>query len=174
MLEASRAVLMANPHLSRLSLRCRVMLVVFVVIALPVELIAHTIFARELYYLKTKNLQLVALTAVKIGAQYLPANPRAAVRVADAYAQRNGIAPGEIVLTELSSENSVLTIKLDCRIPLYVAVLALGGLPGRDINVTASARRKRAGHSFGTKILDGPAAQSSRPEPQKSVSSQQD
>jgi hypothetical protein len=102
-----------------------------------------------------------------MGAQYLPADPRAAVLVADAYAQSHGIAPGEIVLTELSSDNSVLTIRLDCKIP-EVAVLAAGGLPARDINVTASAWRQRAGHPFGTKILDIPATQSSQHEVQNS------
>jgi hypothetical protein len=137
---------MANRKSSRLSLRCRVMLIVFAVITLPAELIMHSIFAREYYYLNAKNLQLMALTAVKMGAIYLPANPRAAVRIADAYVQSHGVAPAEIVFTELSSDNSVLTIRLDRKIPQYVAVLAVGGLPARDINVTASAWRQAFRH----------------------------
>jgi hypothetical protein len=39
-------------------------------------------------------------------------------------------------------------------------VLAMGGLPARDISVTASAWRQGAEHAFGTKILDVLAAQS--------------
>ena len=92
-----------------------------------------------------------------MGAEYLPANPRAAVRIADAFAQRHGIAPAEIVFTQLSPDNSVLTIRLDRKIPSYVAVLAMGGLPARDIDVTASAWRQRSGHSLDTQILDIPA-----------------
>jgi hypothetical protein len=153
---------MTNREFSRLSFRWRVMLIVFPVITLPIELMVHTVLAREYYYLNVKNLRLVALTAVKMGAQYLPADPPAAVRVADAYAQRQGIARAEILFTELSPDNNVLTIKLDRKIPQYVAVLAMGGLPARDINVTASAWRQGAGHPFGTKILDVPATQSSQ------------
>jgi hypothetical protein len=148
---------MANRHFSRLSVRWRVMLILFAVIILPVELIVHRIVAREYYYLNVKSLQLTALTAVKMGAEYLPADPRVAVQVADAYAQSQGIAPAEVVFTEPSSDNHILTIRLDRKIPRYVAVLAMGGLPARDISVTASAWRQGAGHPFGTKILDVPA-----------------
>jgi hypothetical protein len=131
---------------------------------LPVELIVNNRLAREYYYLNVKNLQLMALTAVKMGAEYLPADPRVAVEVADAYVQSQGIDPAEIVFPEPSSNNNVLTIRLHRKIPRYVAVLAMGGLPAREICVTASARRQGRGHPFGTKILDVPAAQSSRHE----------
>src|SRR5208282_3300929 len=107
--------------------------------------IVHSIFAREYYYLNVKNLRLVALTAAKMGAVYLPTNPRAAVWIADAYVQSHGVAPAEIVFTEPSSDSNVLTIRLDRRIPLYLALLAVG-LPARDISVTASAGRPSAGH----------------------------
>ena len=153
---------MAMRQFSRLSVRCRVILIALAAIILPAELIVHSIFAREYYYLNVENLRLVALTAVKMGAVYLPANPPAAVRVADAYAQHHGIARAEIVFTELSPDGNVLTIRLDRKIPQYLAVLAIGGLPARDINVTASAWRQRAGHPFGTQILDVPALTASK------------
>ncbi len=159
---------MANRQFSRLSLRWRVMLILFAVIVLPVELIVHSILARECYYLNVKNLQLMALTAVKMGAEYLPATPRVAVQVADSYVQSQGIAPAEIGFTEPSSDNNMLTIRLDRQIPRFVAVLAMGGLPARDIVVTASAWRQRAGHPFGTRILDLRAVQSSPHEAQDS------
>jgi hypothetical protein len=134
------------------------MLTVLAMITLPVELLMHGAFARDYYYLNVNNLRLVALTAVKMGAQYLPTDPPAAIRVADAYAQHHGIAPTEIVLTELSPDRSVLTIRLERKIPQYLAVLAMGGLPARDINVTASAWRQRSvGHPFGTRIIDASA-----------------
>jgi hypothetical protein len=151
---------MANRQFSRLSFRWRVMLILFAVIILPVELIVHRILAREYYYLNVKSLQLTALTAVKMGAEYLPADPRVAVQVADAYAQSQGIAPAEIVFIELSSNNHMLAIRLDRKFSRYMAVLAMGGLPARDISVTASAWRQGAAHPFGTKILDVLAAQS--------------
>jgi hypothetical protein len=121
------------------------MLIVFAGVALSAELMVHRTFAREYYELDVKNLQLMALMAVNRGAQYLPEDPRAAVRVADAYAESQGIASAEIVFTELSSDNNVLTIRLDRRIPQYAAVLALGGFPARSITVTASASRRGAG-----------------------------
>jgi hypothetical protein len=145
-------------QLDRLSFRWRVMLTVLAMITLPVELLMHGAFARDYYYLNVNNLGLVALTAVKMGAQYLPTDPPAAIRVADAYAQHHGIAPTEIVLTELSPDKSVVTIRLERKIPQYLAVLAMGGLPARDINVTASAWRQRSvGHPFGTRIIDASA-----------------
>ena len=149
---------MSSRRFGRISLRCRVPFIVFVVLILPVELIAHSICAREYYYLNVRELQVMALTAVKIGADYLPTDPRAAVRVADAYVQSQGIAPPEIVFTQLSSDNSVLTIRLDRKIPSYVAVLAMGGLPARDIDVTASAWQRGAGNPFGIRILDVPVS----------------
>ena len=51
-----------------------------------------------------------------------------------------------------------LTIRLERKIPQYLAVLAMGGLPARDINVTASAWRQRSvGHPFGTRMIDASA-----------------
>ena len=140
---------MAIRQFSRLSVRYRVILIALVAITLPIELLMHGAFARDYYYLNVNNLRLVALTAVKMGAQYLPTDPPAAIRVADAYAQHHGIAPTEIVLTELSPDGNVLTIRLERKIPQYLAVLAMGGLPTRDINVTASAWRQGAGHPAG-------------------------
>jgi hypothetical protein len=151
---------MANRRFIQLSLRCRVALIVFAVITLSAELIVHRFFAREYYSLNVKSIQLVALRAAKTGAQYLPANPRAAVHEAEAYAQGHGIARAEIISIELSSDNTVLTIRLDRKIARYVAVLAVGGLPARNISVTASARRQGPENDFGTLILDVPAARS--------------
>ena len=48
------------------------------------------------------------------------------MRVADAYAEGHGITPAEVVFTEISSDDHVLTIRLDRKIPVYLAVLAGG------------------------------------------------
>ncbi len=153
---------MANRRFTQLSPRWRMTLVVLTLIVLPAELLVHGILAKEYYYLNIKNLQLVALASVKMGAQYLPTDPRAAVWVADAYAQSQGIAPAEIVFTRPSSNNSELTIRFDCKIPRYLAVLAMGGLPARDISVTASAWRQGARDSLRTQILDVPGRSAHR------------
>ena len=147
---------MINRPFNQLSLGCRVTLMVLATITLPGMLIVQTIVARAYYRLNSQSLQLIALMAVKVGAGCLPANPRAAVRIADAFARDHGIAPAEIVFTQLSPDNSVLTIRLDRKIPSYLAVLAMGGLPARDIKATASAWQRGAGKPFGTRILDVP------------------
>ena len=138
---------MVNRQLSRLSLRCRVMLVVFAVITLPVELRVHATFARVYYDLYVKNLQLMALTAVKRGAEYLPADPRAAVRVADSYVQSQGIASAEIVFTELSSDNNMLTIGLDLKDSAICGSARVGSFAGASYQrdgVGMAARRRTA------------------------------
>ncbi len=126
-------------RLRRLSFRARLTLIALAVILVPIELLAHGRLAREYYDLNVEILQLTANSAVTAGARYLPAHPHAAVREANAYAQRHGVARAEIVFTGLSADNSVLTIRLERKVPRYMALLVLGGLPARDINVTASA-----------------------------------
>jgi hypothetical protein len=134
----------ANWQLRRLSFRTRLALIAFALIVVPIELLAHGRLAREYYDLNVDILQLTANSAVTVGARYLPAHPHAAVREANAYAERHGIARAEIVFIGLSSDNSVLTIRLERKVPRYMALLVLGGLPARDINVTASATLTRS------------------------------
>ena len=153
--------MVANRRFGRLSLRCRVLFIVVAAITLPAELMITRVLARKYYYLNVENLQLVALAAAKTGVLYLPADPGAAIREADAYAKGHGIARSEIISTELSSGNRVLTITVDRKIPRYVVMLVMGALPARDINVTASAWRQSAGHTFGTQILDLPTTRAS-------------
>ena len=151
--------MVANRRFGRLSLRCRVLFIVFATITLPAELMITRVLARKYYYLNVENLQLVALAAAKTGVLYLPADPGAAIREADAYAKGHGIARAEIISTELSSDNRVLTITVDRKIPRYIVMLVMGALPARDINVTASAWRQSAGHTFDTQTLDVPTAE---------------
>jgi hypothetical protein len=145
---------MANRRFIRLSPRCRVVLIVFVAIAFAAELMALSVLARKYYDLNVRNLQLVADTAARVGARYLPADPHAAVRAANAYAQSHGIERTEIVLTELSWNDNVLTIRLDRKICVFIAMFALGELPARYISVTASARRQYPRRASGIRILD--------------------
>jgi hypothetical protein len=138
LLDSIRVV--TSRQLNQLSFRCRVALVVVSIVLVPIELVAHGILAKNDYDLNVEILRVSAVAAVTVGAQYLPTDPNAAVREADAYAKSHGIARHEIIFTALSSNDTVLTIRLDRKLPRYIAVLALGGLPAREIEVTASAR----------------------------------
>jgi hypothetical protein len=158
---------MVKPQFNRLSLSCRVTLIALATIILPSALMMQTIVARAYYDLNSRSLQLVASMAVSAGSVYLPRDPRAAVLIADAYVQDHGVAPAEIICTELSSDNDELTIKLDRKVPKYVALFAVG--LARDINVTASARLQAhnqrtvsQGTLLGIGIVDFSAVRSSR------------
>jgi hypothetical protein len=96
------------------------------------------------YRSNSKMMQMVAVTAVRAGAAYLPANPKTAVQVADAYVKLYGVMPNEIVSTVVAANDNTLTIVLRRELPTYVTLLVMG-LPGREINVTAQAR-KGSGH----------------------------
>ncbi len=111
-----------------------------VVITSAAALLAHTMAARVYYNANSASLRIVAENAVRAGAEYLPAEPAAAMRAAQDSAELSGIAPNEIVQTEVAADNQGITLSLSRRVPRYIAFLAVG-LPGRDIRVTASARR---------------------------------
>jgi len=130
-------------RINRLSLRWRIALITFGVIAFSGELIAQNFVGGTFYSLYIKNLELIAITAAKTGAKHLPADPNAAVRIADTCAEGLGMAKAEIVSTEVSADDNVLTIRLDRKIPSYLAVLALGKLPTRYLSVTARASNGR-------------------------------
>jgi hypothetical protein len=132
--------MMANRRSSRLSPRCHVLLVVLIMTALPVELLVHSISAVRYYIRSSQQLRLAASMAVAAGARYLPMDPEGAIRTADRSVQHYGVISSEIVSTEVSADDSMLTIRLSRRIPKYVALFALG-LPSRSVNVTASGRR---------------------------------
>jgi len=111
----------------------------FAVLALSGELIGQRYVGSKFYSLYIENLELIAITAVKTGAKHLPTDPNGAVRIADTCAEGLGIAKPEIVFTKVSADDTVLSMRLDRTIPLYVAVLALGRLPTRYLSVTATA-----------------------------------
>jgi len=130
-------------RINRLSFRQRIALVTLALLVLLGELLGQSYLASQVYSFYIRNLELVAITAVKMGANHLPADPNAAVRVADACAEGLGMAKAEIVSTEVSADDNVLTIRLDRKIPSYLAVLALGKLPTRYLSVTARASNGR-------------------------------
>jgi hypothetical protein len=126
---------MAGEPRIRLSTPQRVVLLLFVTMMTAAELGIHTRFSKAYYELDSKRLKLIGLMAVRAGAEHLPGDPEAAVRAASSYAQRNGVARGEIVLIRASSDGRVLTLTLDRKIPQYLA-LFLVDLPSGDIRVT--------------------------------------
>jgi hypothetical protein len=78
--------------------------------------------------------------AARAGAVYLPADPRTAVQVADAYVKLNGVTPNEIVFNGVAPNDHTLTIELKRELPAYVTLLVIGS-PGREIKVIAHAQR---------------------------------
>jgi hypothetical protein len=105
-------------------------------------LILHSAAAHFYYRSNLALLQIAASLAVSRGAQYLPADPQAAVQIADRYAGANGVLPDEIAFTGVTADNRTLRIRLVRRVPLYIAALTVG-LPSHEIVVTASAHRQR-------------------------------
>jgi hypothetical protein len=105
-------------------------------------LVVHTILSNIYYGSNLIRMQMAAEVAVRAGAEYLPADPRTAMQVADAYAKLNGVMPYEIVSTEVASNDHALTIALKRELPIYIT-LFVRGLAGREINVTAQARRSQ-------------------------------
>jgi hypothetical protein len=103
-------------------------------------LIVHSICANMYYRSNRILMQMVAVTAVRAGALYLPGSPRTAVQVADAYVKLNGVMPSEIVSTVVAANDNTLTIVLKRELPTYMTLLVMG-LPGREINVTAQAKK---------------------------------
>jgi hypothetical protein len=120
---------------------CRGALLGFVTVLLVAELAFHNLVARAYYDFNLRRLELIAVMAASAGAQHLPADPGAAVSAARSCAQLNGAALDEIVFIRMSSDERVLTIRLDRRIPKYM-VLFFVGSARHDITVTASARRQ--------------------------------
>jgi len=104
-------------------------------------LVVHGILGNIYYRSSSILMQMVAVTAVRAGAVYLPANPGTAVQVADAYVELNGVMADEIVSTVVAANDNTLTIVLKRELPTYVTLLVMG-LPGREINVTAQAQKR--------------------------------
>lgn len=112
------------------------------VITYATALVVHSVSGAVYYSINSASLQIAAANAVRTGAQYLPMEPAAAVRSAVNYAENDGIAPNEIVLTKVAIDDRALTLSLCRKVPWYVGFLAFG-LPNGEIRVTASARKTR-------------------------------
>ena len=139
---------MINRPFNQLSFSCRVTLLVLATITLPGMLIAQSIAARAYYNLNSQSLQLVGTMAVRVGAEYLPTDPRTAVLIADRYARRCGIASNEIISTDVSADDNTLTITLNRKVPEFLSLLALG-LPDRTISVVVSGHSQKVRGGFG-------------------------
>jgi hypothetical protein len=103
------------------------------------EVALHTFLTTAYYVTNLRRLQLIAAMAAGAGAEHLPGNPALAVRIARSCANLNGVTGDEIVFIHTSTDNQVLTIRLDQRIPKYFALFAFG-LSTPELTVTASAR----------------------------------
>ena len=118
-----------------------VALIVLVVTTLTAALIVHSISADVYYSVNLLRLQTAADLAVRAGVAYLPTDPRIAVQVAAVYAERKGVAFNEIILVGVDSDKRTLRIRLSRKIPIYLALFAVG-LPNHEIAVRASAQKR--------------------------------
>lgn len=143
-IEAKRTVNSGNPmtisKLVKKPIAFRA-LIAFFATTLTAAWIVHSISADVYYNLNLISLQTTAELAVRAGAEYLPADSRAAAQVAAAYAENNGVAFNEIILVRVDSNKQTLRIRLNRKIPIYMALFAVG-LPRPEIAVTASAHRR--------------------------------
>jgi hypothetical protein len=110
-------------------------------LAVTTWIVVHSIVARMCYDLYCARLGMAASMAARTGAEYLPTDPTMAVQVAHAYAKLSGILPGEIIFIRVTPDHRTLSIRLNRRMPTYIALFAVG-LPSRDISVTASAQTR--------------------------------
>ncbi len=143
---------MTMRQFNRSSLR-RQMPIVLALLFLAGALIVRSIISTAYYNLSLWNLQLVASTAIRAGAVYLPDDPRTAMFVADRYVRFCGVSSNEIDSTEVSADDYTLTIKLSRKIPEYVSLFAFG-LPGRLISVTASGQQHKSQEPFQKSLPD--------------------
>src|SRR5262249_6036662 len=102
----------------------------------------HTMAAREYYVANAVSLRIVAETAVRAGVEYLPGQPTAAMRTVQRLTELRGVAPSEIVLTKVATDEQQITLCLRRKVPSSTAFMTVG-LPSREIRVTASARINR-------------------------------
>ena len=86
-----------------LSRRVRLALLALTTAIVAGELAVNTLVANAYYDLNLKRLQLIAVMAVRAGAEHLPEDPNGAVRIAGSYARLNGISRDEIVFIRASS-----------------------------------------------------------------------
>lgn len=91
----------------------------------------------SIIYFNWSELRNAADSSVMAGASYLPGNPSIAVSTADDFAQKNGIATSEIVSTQVSNNNTEITIVLRRIVPYYFARVL--GLVSAPVQVTATA-----------------------------------
>lgn len=91
----------------------------------------------SIIYFNWAELRNAADSAVMAGANYLPGNPNLAVSTANSFATQNGIATSEIVSTQVSQNNTEVTIVLRRIVPYYFARVL--GLVSAPIQVTATA-----------------------------------
>jgi Flp pilus assembly protein TadG len=136
---------LVNQYVSR---RRSGQLIVVLALALPALLGAMALATdvAVLYY-NWHLLQGAADSAALAGASYLPSYPALAVSNATTFAQRNGIATGEITSITISSDSKSLTVRLSRQVPYRFGVL-IGLFSGR-VTTHAIAQVQTAGSAMG-------------------------
>ncbi|MGH7935351.1 MAG: TadG family pilus assembly protein [Candidatus Binataceae bacterium] len=88
-------------------------------------------------YFNWMTLQKAADAAVFAGAGYLPQMPDAAVTTANGYASANGVHAGEIVSTEVTANNTRISIRVQRSVPYFFGKIL--GLTSALVSASATA-----------------------------------
>src|ERR1700682_804303 len=98
-------------------------------------------------YFNSERLQAAADYGGAAGADYLPSYPSLAISTANTYAEKNGVAAGEIVSTTVLANNTEVNIQITRTVPYSFALLL--GLTTGTVSAQATAQIQTVGTAMG-------------------------
>jgi Flp pilus assembly protein TadG len=126
----------------------RAQIILLLALTLPVLIGAMAMSADVgVLYFNWQCLQSAADAGAVAGAAYLPSNSALAISIANRFASKNGILPGEITSTTVSSDARSLNIQLKRTVPYSFALLL--GLVTGTVSAQATAQIQTIGKAIG-------------------------
>jgi Flp pilus assembly protein TadG len=123
-------------------------LVVILALCMPVLIGAMAMSADVgVLYFNSERLQAAADYGAAAGANYLPSYPSLAISTANTYAEKNGVAAGEIVSTTVLANNTEVNIQITRTVPYSFALLV--GLTTGTVSAQATAQIQTVGTAIG-------------------------
>ncbi len=123
-------------------------IVVLLAMCLPALLGAIALVADVgVLYFNWQLLQAAADAGAVAGASYLPSSPSLAISTANAFAEHNGVAPGEILSTTIIANNTELNLQVHRSVPYSFATLL--GLTSGTVSAQATAQIQTVGKAIG-------------------------
>jgi Flp pilus assembly protein TadG len=126
----------------------RAQIILLLALTLPVLIGAMAMSADVgVLYFNWQCLQSAADAGAVAGAAYLPSSSALAISIANRFASKNGILPGEITSTTVSSDARSLNIQLKRTVPYSFALLL--GLVTGTVSAQATAQIQTIGRAIG-------------------------